>query len=624
MTRGIGLGAFVIVAGLLGAACGGSGGSSGGGGTGAAGGMGGSAAGGGVGGVGGGVGGSGGGPLQPTDKVDLLLMVDNSISMADKQQLLGEAVPRLLNQLVNPTGGGKAVTDLHVGIISSSLGGHGGDQCSPGNPASNPTQNDHARLIATVRPGLSSFNDLGFLWWDPGNKGGGETNASSLIAAFTAHVQAVGENGCGYESSLEAWYRFLVDPSPPEDVVVQNNVATITGVDSVVLKQRQDFLRPDSAVVVMMLSDENDCSTMDGGVNWIAAQTSQVNNLPFFLPRATSDCSQDPNSPCCRSCATNESFPPAGCQPLSSDIECKQGPLDDSGDHPNLRCWQQKRRFGIEFLYPTRKYAEALTQPTVCASWVGTSAAVPGGECAGARVPNPLFAGGRDPRLVFLAGIVGVPWQDVATEATLGSPTELALMSAGELAAKGRWSWLVPDCAEPVPVAELPRPMSICKRWKLSDAPDDPFMIESTEPRTGKNPATGEAIAPPSAGPLASKINGHEWLTSSSDLQYACIFPIPAPKDCAAAGGGCDCKDVSSGYTEMNPLCQSSAGTYSKLQGYAKAYPGTRHLEVLKDIGDQAVVASICPKSIQNPAAGAYGYNAAMDAVVQKLTLVLK
>src|SRR4051812_38285000 len=36
------------------------------------------------------------------DKIDLLFMIDNSKSMGDKQKLLAEAVPQLVNRLVVP------------------------------------------------------------------------------------------------------------------------------------------------------------------------------------------------------------------------------------------------------------------------------------------------------------------------------------------------------------------------------------------------------------------------------------------------------------------------------------------------------------------------------------------
>jgi hypothetical protein len=89
----------------------------------------------------------------PVDKIDLLFMIDNSRSMADKQEILNDAVPALLDRLVNPlcvdpdSGalsqpvGGQcqaplereftAVDDIHIGIVTSSLGGHGADTCSP-------------------------------------------------------------------------------------------------------------------------------------------------------------------------------------------------------------------------------------------------------------------------------------------------------------------------------------------------------------------------------------------------------------------------------------------------------------------------------------------------------------
>ncbi|HET9956298.1 MAG TPA: hypothetical protein VFQ61_17440, partial [Polyangiaceae bacterium] len=36
------------------------------------------------------------------DKIDLLFMIDNSASMADKQEILGDAVPVLLSRLITP------------------------------------------------------------------------------------------------------------------------------------------------------------------------------------------------------------------------------------------------------------------------------------------------------------------------------------------------------------------------------------------------------------------------------------------------------------------------------------------------------------------------------------------
>ena len=118
---------------------------------------------GGVGGSGGGSGGSGGGFGGKLDKLDLLLMVDNSPAMGDKQQLLADAVPSLVQRLVTPrclndgdlpTGDSfpcpagahpeiSPIQDIHIGVVTSSLGGHGGNACENGLEG----QNDHAHLL---------------------------------------------------------------------------------------------------------------------------------------------------------------------------------------------------------------------------------------------------------------------------------------------------------------------------------------------------------------------------------------------------------------------------------------------------------------------------------------------
>ena len=55
-------------------------------------------------------------------KVDILLVVDNSASMEDKAKVLSTSVGTLLRKVV-------AAGDVHVGVISSSLGTMGGDVC---------------------------------------------------------------------------------------------------------------------------------------------------------------------------------------------------------------------------------------------------------------------------------------------------------------------------------------------------------------------------------------------------------------------------------------------------------------------------------------------------------------
>lgn len=583
----------------------------------------------GTGGAAGGPSGTGGQPEDPAppfvdritvgsriEKIDLLFMIDNSVSMADKQQILRDAVPSLVRRLVNPacvdqeTGEVTAfdgvscaagsrrefapIDDIHIGVITSSLGGHGG----PNNVCAAQTEstlhpNDRAELLPNVRDDLPQGEPAGFLRWN----GGGQQEQDTLVQAFSSHVAGVAETGCGYEAVLESWYRFLIDPEPPLDMELDDNQQAVpTGINQPLLEQRAAFLRPDSLVAIIMLTDEDDCSVIDGGSNWVMA-----NPTGFRMSVASHHCEEDPNHACCHSC---RSAAPAGCDPSPA---CEGGPaspelLPVEQDGPNTRCSAQKGRFGIDFLYSPSRYVDALTQPTVR-------------NRAGEEVPNPLFVpapGGmpRDPSLIFLAGIVGVPWQDIGTEDSLEANSDaLVFLTAEELASSGRWEVILgnPEANPPVP-------------------PTDPLMrVSVNAPRSGTHPITGDALVDGNDAPLGNPINGHEH-HPVDDLQFACIFRLPEPilpESCDVVGG-CNC--VQPGAEDiLSPECfDTPASSFGTTQYWAKAYPSPRILQVLRDFGDNSIVASICPKNLELSADDpSYGYNPAMNALVRRLGEVL-
>ncbi|MBN1609268.1 MAG: hypothetical protein JW940_21740, partial [Polyangiaceae bacterium] len=205
---------------------------------------------------------------------------------------------------------------------------------------------------------------------------------------------------------------------------------------------------------------------------------------------------------------------------------------------------------------------------------------------------------------IFLAGIVGVPWQDIATDEALTDPAVMAYLSADEIGTRGIWDDIVGDPTASPPVRPL-----------------DPFMIESVDPREGTNPRTNVDITPPQTGPGGNAINGHEVLIANNgDLQYACIFPLATPRDCSVVqpGQGCDCTELSS--PENRPLCDGTT------QVYAKAYPATRILQVLQAYGSNSVVASICAKqpSCDDMSDVNCGYNPAMSAVLDRMVPALQ
>ncbi len=579
------------------------------------------------------------------DKIDLLLGIDNSRSMADKQQILGLAIPDLVKGLVNPRclddNGAPAMTqpagplemcpagtkrefepvvDIHIGVTSSSLGGHGADSCPNVDTASkecmpnpNTTNNDQGHLLARLNQcggqEAPTFMNKKFLAWDPTNKYGGETvidnGTTGIVPTLRDMVLGTGQIGCGYEAQLESVYRFLADPNPYESIMVDNYKAIPMGTDMVLLQQRAEFLRPDSLLAIVMLTDENDCSIKEFGQFYYVGQLRNGAS-PVRLPRARQECAKDPNDPCCKSCGQNQGT--CAVDPTCKDPNGGTGPalLSDTEDHINLRCWEQKRRFGIDFLYPTDRYVTAFSSATIA-------------DRDGNVVPNPIFSdlnpqdnnsNIRDAGLVFFAGIVGVPWQDIARDpADLKKGFKDAKELADDIGMSGNNTWdiILGDPAKNVKAL-------------------DPLMVETSQKRTpGTNPITGDALTDATM-PLGNPINGHEWTIANDDLQYACIFPLlpGTNRDCTDNTlPSCDCVNK----TNDNPLCQVDPNNMNAptLQVRAKAYPGLRPLSVLRDLGTQGIVASVCPAQLSDQGENAtdFGYRPAIGAIIDRLKLAL-
>ena len=552
------------------------------------------------------------------DQVDLLLVVDNSPSMADKQTVLALTVPDLVEGLTNPAcvdaegafvtrpaagtpcpaGSGRAfppVLDLHIGVISSSLGGHGADACSDDlTTVYDPRMEDMAHLLTTDADDapVPTYEDAGFLSWDPAQRRTppGLSDAATLTQRFVNLVDGVGQRGCGFESTLEAWYRFLVDPAPYQRMVpspcyggdVSLSCREPAGIDMELLQQRRDFLRPTSLVGIVMLTDENDCSVKDGGQYYLALQGLDTGGT-FHVARGTNACLEDPDSPDCRSCWEVFDY--------AQHPECQTGWTSPELQDPhNLRCFHQKQRFGIDFLQDTQRYVDGLTRATMDDGVMNPLFCAEVSE-DGKRCSGPM----RDPTQVVLAGIIGVPWQDIAKD-----PNDLS---------KGYVRW-----------TDVPWE-TILGDPKAQVQPSDPLMIESVAARSGTNPATGSPLATPATPPDtpgANPINGFERdVPGSADLQYACIFNLVAPIDCQDPTLGCDCENAA-----INPVCwDAQTQQYGSMQYRGKAYPGLRHLEVLRGVG--GVVASICPASLSDSSRRDYGYRPAVDALLERLRLNL-
>jgi len=569
---------------------------------------------------------AGGGGPRP---LDLLFVVDNSISMADKQALLGQ-VANVLDRFVRPVcvdasgnqfpppapdadcAAGQRrqfppVEDVHLGVISTSIGDGGANVAcpEPGFPRFVEDRIDRAHLLGTLpRAAEVGVADTGFVSWRAGD------DEARATATFANLITAAGDNGCGWEMPLEAGYRFLVDPFPPARLArVLCPGSTGAGlncvqpavdaedrilVDAPLLAQREAFLRPNSRVAIVMLTDENDCSLAVGGQSWVVFAIDDAR--PMF--RGSSVCAENPNDPCCYTCPLG---PPDGC---AADPICAASPLGLSlenrlpadRDGQNLRCFHQKQRFGMDFLYPIARYVNALTQPDLCLDSPDLSV-----EGCAQTIENPLFSRGRSPEDVFVAGIVGVPSQ--LLEARADAPGRPAIANgfryklASELSNED-WLAMVGDGSASPPVL-----------------PTSPFMIESETPRAGVE--------------LGNVVNGREYSTietvngtsaTPDDLEYACIVPLPEPRDCSAldpATQACDCYEGSTdrALCEEQPG-QSPAGT---LQYWGKAYPGTRQLELLRGLGEQGVVGSICATNTSDAERADFSYRPSIAALVDSM-----
>jgi hypothetical protein len=633
---------------------------------------------------------------EAVDKVDLLFMIDNSASMGDKQELLSEAVPNMITRLVQPncldangnpipgvtaaTDGtctsGKAefppVHDMHIAIVTSSLGGRGGDVCpdnatNPADPSLSAHNNDNGELVNRTAPDDAPSTDAqpdNFLSWFPSVPSNSThpmpptpaiASVTQLVSDFTAMVGGVNEHGCGFEGMDEAWYRFLVQPDPYATISVTNQKASYQGIDNTVLAQRAAFLRPDSLVAVIVVTDENqeisDPLTI-AGQGWAFMNQTFPGSPNGSAPEASIECSQQdpnnlettgPNDPNCTSCAFIQSDPNFATRCPPDPPTGTKGYLDPSDDMLNVRFFQQQRRFGLNAGYTSPRYVRGLQKTTVPdslhehdgnGSYIGET---------NANCVNPLFAqnlpttgmapgdpslcnltaGSRTADLVYFAAITGVPHQLLQStpgDGTCPSGTDAADCPQKDTLTPADWTKITGNNPE---------------KYDFTGA--DFHMLESEVPRTagggapGMAQAAGTSSCPPSSADNCDPINGREWTTNKDDLEFACIFQLQTPKDCSQPQylDSCDCATGSN--SSNTPLCQKDAtGAYTQTQIYAKAYPGIEHLAIAhamsdSPVGNQGIVSSLCPIHVE-PATGLttltdplFGYNPAVNAIIDRL-----
>jgi hypothetical protein len=507
--------------------------------------------------------------LTSASKIDVLLVVDDSSAMGDKAMVFASSLEPFLRGLL-------ATKDVHLGVLSTSLGAMGGDLCDSQSPAKN--RQGH---LSTRGPGgvaVAAATATGFLSFGASDS---KTAEDAFVADTLSLLGGMGSEGCQLEAQLESMYRFLVQPDPWQSVEVNAlQQAEYAGVDRDVLAQRKAFLRPDSLVVIVMLTDEDDSSAdprSTGGKGWAfmngtfpGSTTFRADGKTTTAPRPTSTCATDPGSPDCASCACEASDP--ACARIKADPQCQLngGYYGANEEEINVRFHRMKARFGVDPQFPLARYVDGLTKVKV-PDRNGEHAVTPGAAGAPAAVSaylgtpsctNPLFAstlpgveddpchlplGTRGKELVVFTVIGGVP--------------------PGLVTGAPRW----PSIIGANPAA-------------YDDASQDPHMVPSIGPRAGLPPPTSTRG---DNGP--DPVHGREWDTLGRDLQYACTFALPTARNCLTGdtSAPCDC-----GSAAINPpLCGATQGEQIK----AKAYPTIRELRLVEALGDRGVAGSICP-----------------------------
>lgn len=237
-------------------------------------------------------------PLAPADGVDILFIIDNSGSMAAHQQRLADAIPALVDPLI------MAGRSLRIAVTTTDAG-------NPRCPSSGPeggafqTESCRARIaggewqfidqdLSAACLGVCAKETLEFSptptaadpvaklrpWveWD-----GVTGNVTASLNQALSCMLPQGVAGCGFESPLESLRMALARAQTPGD-------------------PQFGFMRADADLLVVIVSDEVDCSRdpafdeifIDNKVFWNSPDDPQPTSALCW--RAGVTCSGDPEA----------------------------------------------------------------------------------------------------------------------------------------------------------------------------------------------------------------------------------------------------------------------------------------------------------------------------------------
>ncbi len=172
-------------------------------------------------------------PAAMNHDLDVLFVVDNSGSMQEAQSSLIANFPQFISVIKSVEGG---LPNLHIGVATTDMGTSNGG--SAGGCVGNGDNGGLKTGGLAFTGGVNYISDVA----DPATAGARITNypTESLASAFSK-TASVGVAGCGFEQPLAASFAALSSPA------------------------NAGFLRDSAYLLIVYLSDEDDCSMKQGG-----------------------------------------------------------------------------------------------------------------------------------------------------------------------------------------------------------------------------------------------------------------------------------------------------------------------------------------------------------------------
>jgi hypothetical protein len=194
-------------------------------------------------------------PVNVNRDLDLLFLIDDSPSMADKQANLADNFPKFIEVLSSIPGG---LPNVHIGVVTSDMGTQGladmnpnfGPTVGAGLPgACSGVGKDGTMQLFGQPVNAPYLSDIA----DPMTGVRTRNYTGDLATVFGNIAKGAGARGCGFEQHIAAAERALVNPA------------------------NAGFLRDNAYLGVIFIADEDDCSLSHYSL--LADDSTSRNNL---------------------------------------------------------------------------------------------------------------------------------------------------------------------------------------------------------------------------------------------------------------------------------------------------------------------------------------------------------